>query len=213
MAAINRGRQIEQLLGRHVLADQRVLLRWVTAYSTEDAVTASLHEVIESEAAPAEESTAFDPAEEHGEGRNIGTWQSANEALDALRSVGTSPDRWVDFGILQDEVNNAKAKPEVDELDLSNSVLAFLTTALDRADPAPWSSWLEDRDGPGGDSFILVGPSDQRSEDIYVSRETTTRSNNELDAIALARSYLVPLIDEIRELRLATGLTIQRDDE
>lgn len=175
-------------------------------------ITASLHEVIETETTPALESTAFNPAEEHGEGQEIGTWQSAAEALDALTPVGAAPDRWVNFGVLQDEVNDAQTLPATDELDLSNSVLAFLETALNRADPTPWSSWVEGRDGLGGDSFILVGPNGQRCEDIYISRESTTHSNNELDAIALARSYLVPLIDEIRELRIAVGPTTEHEN-
>ncbi len=203
VAALNRGRTVEQLLGRHVLPDQKVLLRWISAYPSEGTIKASLHEVLAVESTPVHESGAFDLTEEHGEGRIIGTWQSADKAIADLTTMGAVRNKWVNFGVLTDELNDAEKLDKSGNLELSASALDFLESVEARADPAPWSSWVEGRDGLGGDSFIMVGPHNQDLEDIYLHRDTTTRSNNELDLIALARNYLMPLIEEIRALRLA----------
>lgn len=200
-AALRRGRQIDQLLGRHELEDGKVLLRWLSVSPAGRGYSASLHEVFETELHDATELTPANPEEYVGEGRHIESFDDERHALESLGDVGASVDQWVNFGMIQDEINDARSRGHNGAIDLSPGVLSFLLGISDRADPPPWQSWLDDRDGPGGDSFIMVGTDDDRAQDIYIQRDTTTRSNNELDAIAYARTYLPLLIAEVTKLR------------
>jgi len=62
---------------------------------------------------------------------------------------------------------------------------------------------VEGRDHVSGDSFIMVGSSDDRAEDLYVFRDSGPAKPADLDVIAAARSYLPLLVAEIRRLRRA----------
>jgi hypothetical protein len=94
---------------------------------------------------------------------------------------------------------------EADEL--SDEVLQRLANASDQADPGPWVAVVDGRDQIGGDSFILVGDRDDRRTDLYVTRDHVPASAADLDVIALGRTYLPMLVDEVRRLR---GLLEQR---
>lgn len=201
-AAVRRGRQVEQLLGRHRLADGRVLLRWLSVGPSGRGFGAVLHEVFEVDWI--EDSTELPPVntdEYVGEGHTIDSFDSAEAAFEALGELGTRDDRWVNAGVIQDEINDARSATPSGSIDLSQSVLDFLLNVSQRADAPPWRSWLEDREGPGGDSFIIVGVGEGRLEDIYIRRDTRSRSNAEVDVIAFARSYLPLLLAEVKELR------------
>lgn len=47
----------------------------------------------------------------------------------------------------------------------------------------------------------MVGPYGDRDEDMYVTRDSGPAQEVDLDLIAAARTYLVPLIDEVERLR------------
>lgn len=84
---------------------------------------------------------------------------------------------------------------------LSEEVLRRLAEASEQADPGPWAAMVEGRDHLGGDSFILVGEENDRRTDIYVTRDREPAGAAELDVIALGRSYLPLLVDEVLRLR------------
>jgi len=71
----------------------------------------------------------------------------------------------------------------------------------ERVAPAPWRAIVEGRDQEAGDSFIMIGPEEDRDEDMYVSRDSGPASSAELDFIAAARNYLPRLLKEIIRLR------------
>lgn len=60
------------------------------------------------------------------------------------------------------------------------------------------------RDHTSGDSFIQIGPDDQRYKDMYVSRDGTPASAQDLDLIVAARNYLPLLVREVLRLRNIT---------
>ena len=101
-------------------------------------------------------------------------------------------------------------------------MLAWLESVHLAAEPAPWVALVEGRDFlPGGDSFIMVGAGEERGDDMYIFRSTASEnetvktswgteevvmksvvgSNADLDVIAVSRTYLPVLIDEVRRLR------------
>lgn len=94
-------------------------------------------------------------------------------------------------------------------LDLSDEGLQRLLDISRGSDPPPWLAMIEGRDHFSGDSFILIGDSDDRGEDMYVTRDSGPASSDDLEIIALARSYLPELVAEIRRLRSI----VQRDGE
>jgi hypothetical protein len=69
------------------------------------------------------------------------------------------------------------------------------------ADPPPWRSVVEGRDHTSGPSFIMIGPDDDRREDLYVSRDSGPADPSTLDVLAEARTYLPLLIAEVKRLR------------
>jgi hypothetical protein len=68
-------------------------------------------------------------------------------------------------------------------------------------DPPPWRSMIEARDHMSGDSFIMIGPDDDRREDLYVSRGSGPADPSTLELLAEARTYLPVLIVEVKRLR------------
>lgn len=89
--------------------------------------------------------------------------------------------------------------------------LEWLESILDAADPGPWSAMIEGRDHESGDSFIRVGIEGDRREDIYVDRDSGPAIGADLEAIAVSRTYMPLLIDEIRRLRSAKSVDPVRD--
>ena len=67
------------------------------------------------------------------------------------------------------------------------------------ASPAPWESFVEERDRFSGDSFIRVGGGSE--PDMYLSRDNTPASAADLDFIANARQDIPRLLDEVRRVR------------
>jgi hypothetical protein len=63
---------------------------------------------------------------------------------------------------------------------------------------------VEGRDQSSGDSFIMIGPEDDREADMYVTRDSAAGSVADLDFIAAARIYLPLLIDEVVRARRGT---------
>ena len=84
------------------------MIRWVSAYERDARIVAHRHEVLEMEHMPVDESPHFNPEEDHGEGQVVGNWQDAESALQALTETGADLNRWVNFGVLQDEVYDAQ---------------------------------------------------------------------------------------------------------
>lgn len=84
---------------------------------------------------------------------------------------------------------------------ISDEELDRLQKLSDRCDPGPWTAIVEGRDQMSGDSFIQTGADDDRTEDIYVTRDSGPADAPYLDLIAAARTYLPVLIDEVRNGR------------
>jgi hypothetical protein len=86
-------------------------------------------------------------------------------------------------------------------LDLDDATLDRLIRLSESVDPPPWRSFIEGRDHTSGDSFIMVGPGNDRREDMYVSRDSGPANGSTLDLLAEARTYLPALIAEVKRLR------------
>ena len=84
---------------------------------------------------------------------------------------------------------------------LSDELLSELEQLCARVDPGPWRAMVEGRDHEAGESFIAVGPLDDRREDMYVSRDSGPADPATLDLIAAAGSFLPALIGEVKRLR------------
>jgi hypothetical protein len=65
----------------------------------------------------------------------------------------------------------------------------------DEATPAPWKTFMEDRDFLSGESFIGRGPN-RAEEDLYLTGGTVA----DLDFIAHARQDIPLLLQEIERL-------------
>ena len=91
----------------------------------------------------------------------------------------------------------------IDE-ELSDEVLSALVAASERADSPPWTAVVEGRDQLGGDSFIMIGPPNAPRTDMYVWRDSVPAASDDLDIIALSRTYLPLLVAEVRRLRRLT---------
>gem|GEM_PF-6239824 len=198
--ALRRGKQVEQLLGRHRLLDGRVLLRYVTAAPSASGYVARLHEVFEEDDEPVESLRAVDITEEFAEGKRILLAEDVDQFLNDLQDFGTSMNRWVHFTYIGDQVALERNATRVEER-LGGSLLDFLEGVSSRSSPAPWEAWVEGRDGTSASSVILVQPGSRQQNDIYLTRDVPGTSDNEVDVVALSRSYLMPLIEEVRRLR------------
>ena len=72
------------------------------------------------------------------------------------------------------------------------------------ATPGPWLSWVEGRDGGGGDSFIQASHDDDQTDiyvDIRVAEAFHPASAADQDFIAAARNAVPRLVAEIRRLQ------------
>lgn len=110
-AVLNLGRQVEQLLSYRVEGDQRVI-RWVSLWEAGNLVTVSLHEALdltEEGFLDVTEFPSLDPCEDHGEGK----WRSFDSREAAFAwiegDLGGSMERFVNSGVIQDEVDDARS--------------------------------------------------------------------------------------------------------
>lgn len=88
--------------------------------------------------------------------------------------------------------------------------LEWLKKLSERADAPPWKAMWEGRDHLSGDSFIRVGDADDRTEDLYIVRDSGPGSLADLELIAEARNALPVLIAEVE--RLVALLDSQTED-
>jgi hypothetical protein len=86
-------------------------------------------------------------------------------------------------------------------MDVTEELLATLERLSERVDPGPWRAMIEGRDHTSGDDFIMVGPEEDRREDMYVERDSGPADPATLDFIAAACSSVPTLVAEIRRLR------------
>ena len=93
--------------------------------------------------------------------------------------------------------------------EITEELLAWLELLDEAGEVGPWRSMLEGRDHTAGEDFIMVGDDDDRSEDIYVNRDSGPALGVDLDLIAASRTFLPLLITEIRRLQ---GLEGASDD-
>jgi hypothetical protein len=84
---------------------------------------------------------------------------------------------------------------------LTDEELERLRRLADAASPPPWRAMIEGRDHHAGDNFIMIGREDDRDEDLYLNCDSGPASAADHDFVAAARNYIVPLLDEIDELR------------
>jgi hypothetical protein len=84
---------------------------------------------------------------------------------------------------------------------LSEETLLWLDDLSQRGEPPPWRAMREGRDHTSGSSFIMIGSQEDRREDMYVTRDSGSASQPDLDLIAAARTYLPLLVAEVRRLR------------
>ena len=84
---------------------------------------------------------------------------------------------------------------------IPEEVLTMLEQLSNKCDPAPWTAFVEGRDGLSFASFIQAGEGDSRGEDVYVRRDSGPASADLLDFVAAARTWLPELVAEIRQAR------------
>jgi hypothetical protein len=101
-ATLSRGKGVEQLL-----RVERGTVSWLTIVAERDGgFVVSLHHVVDIGSADFRDVTEFPPvddAEDHGEGRDVGTFDDAAEALRAAAAFGAVPERWVNEGLIDAE--------------------------------------------------------------------------------------------------------------
>lgn len=106
IAALGRGRQIEQFLGGAVEGEASSIT-FVTISPRGNAFRLSVHEVLDVGSADFLDVSEFPPIDEAeyvGEGRSLGTAASPTDAIALAESiVSARPDRWVNQGVVSDE--------------------------------------------------------------------------------------------------------------
>ena len=111
-SALRRGRQIDQLLGREQLPDERWAIRWLTISPTGSRFVISRHHVEDIggvEFADVAEFPPINPDEYVGEGAEVASAPNADEALALAIELGAAPDRWVNFGVLRGEYLDSRS--------------------------------------------------------------------------------------------------------
>ena len=88
---------------------------------------------------------------------------------------------------------------------ISDEDLRNLERLLDSSIAVPWRAVIEGRDQPlGGESFIQTGPDGSYGPDIYVNAGSFEANSEVLEFLALARTLLPDLLDEVRRGRQTT---------
>jgi len=89
---------------------------------------------------------------------------------------------------------------------LGDEVLGELEALTAAATPEPWTSFIEERGGLGGCSFIQLGADGYSPPDMYVYHDAEIAPAGDLDFIAAARKYVPLLVAEVRQLRRQANL-------
>jgi hypothetical protein len=103
LLALKRGARIEQMLTRS-LGEGTV--RWLVLEPGMSGVALRVHQVHDTGNADIFDVYEFPPLDEeedHGEGRLVALHPDEDSALRTASSIGGSPDRWVNAGVVQDE--------------------------------------------------------------------------------------------------------------
>jgi hypothetical protein len=87
---------------------------------------------------------------------------------------------------------------------LTDEELSALRRLCDGASRAPWRAFIEGRDHTSGSDFIMIGPEEDREDDMYVNQDSRPASSADLDFIVAARNSLPRLLDEVARLRRAS---------
>jgi hypothetical protein len=112
VAALRRGRQIEQWLGADQLADGAWALSWLTAYQAGATFKLALHRVHDAGTEDLFDVSAFPPLDDEkelGEGTDVDEDPDPGRLLDRAASQGARYDGWVNQGIVQDEYRDARS--------------------------------------------------------------------------------------------------------
>ena len=106
-ATLHRGKGVEQLL-----RVERGTVSWLTIFPPRDGgFVVSLHHVVDVGSADFRDVTEFPPVddtEDHGEGRDVGIFDNAAEALRAAAAFGAVPERWVNEGVIEAEYSTTR---------------------------------------------------------------------------------------------------------
>jgi hypothetical protein len=84
---------------------------------------------------------------------------------------------------------------------LPDNELDELERLMTAATPRPWTSFIEEREPIGGNSFIQLGAPGYSPPDMYVYHDDAIAPAADLDFIAAARNHLPRLVGEIRRYR------------
>jgi hypothetical protein len=112
VAALRRGRQIEQWLGADQLADGTLALSWLTAYQAGATFKLARHRVHHAGTDDFFDVSALPPMddeEEFGEGTDVAEDPDPGRLLDRAASQGARYDGWVNQGIVQDEYRDSRS--------------------------------------------------------------------------------------------------------
>ena len=113
IAALRRGAQIEQLLPLGDNSPIPEVVRWLTAARVGRSLELRLHEVEDvgtDDFLDVSEFPPLDRDEDLGEGRVLEEADDPDELLAASERHGASDDRWVNFGVVQDEYADAHGR-------------------------------------------------------------------------------------------------------
>jgi hypothetical protein len=106
-ATLDRGKGVQQLL-----SVGQGTVSWLTISPSRDGrFVLSLHHVVDIGAGEFFDVSEFPPvdeSEDHGEGREAGAFDDAGEALDVAGTLGATPDRWVNEGMIDAEYAAAR---------------------------------------------------------------------------------------------------------
>ena len=109
-AALRRGSQIEQFLGRSN-DNRRPTVRWLSAYPSGRAFELVVHHVEDIGTEGFFDVSEFPPLDDEeyvGEGRSVAAEVEPGLILDAAELHGARPDRWVNAGVVQDEYRDSR---------------------------------------------------------------------------------------------------------
>jgi hypothetical protein len=109
--ALRRGSQIEQLLDGSASTDGRASVRWLSAYRLGQTFHLVAHHVADLGTEEFVDVTEFPPIDDDeyaGEGRSLTTADEAGVLLEAAVRHGADPERWMNFGMVQEEYSERR---------------------------------------------------------------------------------------------------------
>lgn len=111
VAALRRGRQIEQWLGADQLEDGPTAIGWLTASRRGTSFALVRHRVRDVWTPDFFDVTVFpavDEQEEFGEGVVLADASDPEQLLEQAVAHGADPERWVNQGVVQDEYRDSR---------------------------------------------------------------------------------------------------------